>query len=103
METGKVEFAPDYKSKSQVKRLAAQGATPITPDLVGKGTFAEMKRDAEHARLKDAVVEAAKAECAAYSAPGSFGWTANHKQSQIKLRTATRALISFEAEHKIGE
>lgn len=95
MNTGKVEFAPDYKSKSQVRRIAAQkGEDSNAEDLAA---FERMKqneaRDAEHARLQLAVVEAAKVYCR----------NRGYGPAERSLMASVDALIAFEAEHKIGD
>lgn len=59
----------------------------------------DVEPSTERQRLQLAVVEAAKVELAAYSAPGSFGWTARLYRVQRELRNATRALLAFEADH----
>lgn len=56
MDTGKVEFAPDYKSTNYGSEPEIKRAYP---DMAGK--FKAMELRAEHARLKDEVVDAAKA------------------------------------------
>lgn len=85
METGKVEYAPDYKSKSQVKRIAIQSG-------------AQSSQQSEHQRLQSAVVEAAKRR-AVTSYTAFEMWNA----IDIAFDDAVDALIAFEAEHKIGE
>jgi hypothetical protein len=96
METGKVKCAPDYKSKSQVKRIAAQKREC---SMCGEDHAAVAKqRDAQravadkHKRLRAAVIDAVRK------------WHHNDKGfTRIPIHLAMDALIAFEAEHKIGE
>lgn len=95
MDTGKVEYAPDYKSKSR-------------PSLYAK--FEKQQRDAaitvEHQRLRSAVVEAAK------------GWRKRRSSIEAKVEfpfdkldlavaanedfyKTIDALMVFEVEHNI--
>lgn len=83
METGKVEYAPDYKS--QVELAMDEGRR------IAESIIANNKLSAEHARLKDAVLKACRAE---HLADAIF--------TSGRYR-AVKALIAFEAEHKIGE
>jgi|ERR1051325_1499688 uncharacterized protein YfeS len=105
METGKVEYAPDYKSK----RGMGQPFSEFLAEQMRDPEFAEAYKatdvKVEHQRLQLAVVEAAKAvRCADrlfYSAPiaenSAAGSLAHHT-----FDAAVDALIAFEAEHKIG-
>ena len=53
MKTGKVEYTPDYKSKSQVKRIAARQGNILTR------TDALIKKINERALLEREVIDAA--------------------------------------------
>jgi hypothetical protein len=53
METGKVEYAPDYKSKSQVKRIAARTGA-LQAAIIESHQYRELREQ------KDAVIEAAR-------------------------------------------
>jgi len=87
METGKVQYAPDYKSKSQVKRIAAQTGKKY-PDMTDK--FKAMELRSEHARLQAAIVEEVRKE---------------DRKGMLtqSIQAARDALIAFEVEYKIGE
>lgn len=91
MNTGKVEYAPDYKSKTQVRRVAAQTGKKY-PDMTDK--FKAMEVRAQHQRLQSAVVEAVKEWATDVSADS---------RGAASLRSAIYALIEFEAQHGIGE
>jgi len=97
IKTGKVEYAPGYKSKSQVKPIAAQRGQPY-PDMSDK--FKGMEVRAEWQRLKDAVVEAAIARRKAKLAEPNGGIRLLHA-TLVAEHEAVDALIAFEAEHKM--
>ena len=70
METGKIEYAPDYKSSSAVSkeerlRRMARDSSANTMEFDAAGAH---RYHTEHQRLKDEVVEAAKADRVAESA-----------------------------------
>jgi len=89
METGKVEYAPDYKSTNYKSTAKIKRAYP---DMTDK--FKAMELRAEHQRLQSAVVEAAKEEVA---------MALIQLQRAMKTKkSAVDALIAFEAEHGIG-
>jgi hypothetical protein len=92
MDTGKVEYAPDYKSKSQVRRIAAQTGKKY-PDMTDK--FKAMELRSEHQRLQSAVVEKARAMLARNE---SMGHECSDVEGTLK---ATRALVAFESERGI--
>lgn len=101
MPTGSINYSPDYKSKSQVKRIAAQKGVC---SMCGENHAEATARDnaaravaAERSRLEREVIEAAKAELAAHRAPGTFGWLSNRHRAQRILRSAVSALIDFES------
>ena len=96
MKTGKVEYAPDYKSKRRTLTIAAD----IPDDVDDRLLFCDstQERIADLQRLRSAVVEAAK----------EATLDAKHPSVEIPvlpngLQDAVDALIAFEAEHKIGE
>lgn len=85
METGKVEVEWVTGSAAEFLGLTKEEEAIVAARL-------------EHARLKEAVVEAAKL------------WPANYEREELGeksidlvLFNATDALIAFEVEHKIGE
>ena len=94
METGKVEFAPDYKSQTR----------PALNAIFEQG-MRRQRLKTEHARLKDAVVEASKRRRKAKTAaPADAGdYIRELHASMVAEHSAVDALIAFEAEHKIGE
>jgi hypothetical protein len=110
METGKVEYAPDYKSK----RGMGQPFSEFLAEQMRDPEFAEAYKatdvEVEHARLKDAVVDAVKeerrlerlADEGRNTLVRTDALIAVHDASRVK-RSAVDALIAFEAEHKIGE
>ena len=90
METGKVEYSPDYESKVD---MSARAVVARTDKIIA----ADLKRQAEHQRLKDAVVEAAR------------GWRFAIAQDvealiseENQLRTVVNALIEFESNQRGG-
>src|SRR5215217_5591886 len=96
METGKVEYAPDYKSKSRVKRIAAQMGQPFKEFLAEQmrdpefaETYEAVDIEVDHQRLQAVVVEAAR-----------VWW---NDGSIDALHGSMSALIAFEAENGIGE
>src|SRR5687767_1918813 len=105
MNTGKVEFAPDYKSeKKGVMFSRKTGGAYADPREVIEDELTRIREqqgspilEAEHARLKDAVVEAAKvrrdAEKAA-TVPSDFDVV----EAERHLRSTVDALIAVEAE-----
>jgi len=95
METGKVK-TPDQES------------TPafVCPECGGNHSSAEHGNvKAQHARLKDAVVEAAKRRRKAKLAkPGEAGdYVTELHAAMVAEHSAVDALIAFEEEHQIGE
>jgi uncharacterized protein (DUF362 family) len=102
VETGKVEYAPDYKSQVE---LAMDEGRRIAESVIANNKF-----NAEHQRLKDAVVEAVKEERRLERLADEGKNTIVRTDALINSSRATRvrrqavdALIEFEAEHKIGE
>lgn len=53
MTTGRIDYSPDYKSEKRPHQF------PVGADGLTDGTRAHLQREAEHARLRDAVVESA--------------------------------------------
>jgi len=96
METGKVEYAPDYKSKAA--RLAIEVDRKLRPSLYVN--FEKQQQDAaintEHQRLRSAVVSAAQVVTETYKEKSTYNIVALER-----LLTTTDALIAFEAEHDI--
>lgn len=104
-------MAPDYQSKSQVKRIAAQMGQPFKEFLdeqMRDPEFAEAFKAAdievEHARLQSAVAEAAKLIVAMERAADEGSNTITRTEALIKMqegwkvqREAVDALIAFEA------
>src|ERR1051326_1731180 len=107
METGKVEYAPDYKSEKRKPlnprvNISANGRPFVAKEDVIKSMLGNKSADIESelARLQAAVlkiVTAYRAAVKAYIAPHSRIY------SQDDLWSAVDALIAFEAEHAIGE
>lgn len=92
METGKVEYAPDYKSKSQVKRIAAQRGNTLTR------TNALIKEIDQRQRLEREVIEAAKGwhgKMEVLCDPGEL------QRFEAGLYKAVVALNEFESQHVI--
>lgn len=123
MTTGRIEYAPDYKSKSKrlpsfaepvlsgpcVYGCSECGAliNTVFPDSGFVADAPEVKAHAaihaEHARLKAAIIEAAKAliehlDCYCFEAQFDI----SSAKAGCSLLTATNALLAFESEHKIG-
>lgn len=116
METGKVEYSSDYKCEKS--DYTDGGRLPTIKEMSGLVNYGgrvvfengeavvltkEESITHEHQRLKDAVVEAAKAETEAYDAPLTLDWCMAHWRTQKAVWLAVETLIAFEAEHKIGE
>jgi 23S rRNA A2030 N6-methylase RlmJ len=109
MKTGKVEYAPDYKSGRRTLTIAAD----IPDDVDDRLLFCDstQERIAEHQRLQSAVVEAAKRWNGARHLLATPHKDANeyHERyialtnSCVNLGEDLDDLIAFEAEHKIGE
>jgi hypothetical protein len=104
MTTGKIEYSPDYKSRSQ--SLSARIAERAR--IVAKG----LETQTEHARLQSVVVEKARAFGRAWRAELEHRIATlkpseqlNHvaTEARIQLCDAVDDLIAFEKEHKIGE
>jgi hypothetical protein len=98
MKTGKVEYAPDYKSERRTLTIA-----DIPDDLDDRLLFCDssptQERIADLQRLQAAVVEAVRV----WAKLRDDRNTAQvHESATLLLRTHN-ALIAFEAEHKIGE
>lgn len=100
METGKVEYAPDYRSdKKQLPTIAEMsGSINLGGRVIFEGDeqiviSVEEAKTRDHQKLKDAVVEAAKA----YHSKRGYG------SPERALKMAVAALLAFEAEHGIGE
>jgi hypothetical protein len=90
MGTGKVEYAPDYKSR--VRQAVDEGRR------IADSIIANNRLSAEHQRLQSAVVEAAKTW--KQSNPNDDAqWNVNYPA----LCQSIDALIVFEAEYGIGE
>jgi hypothetical protein len=109
MKSGRIEYAPDYKSEKsecvQVPppahvhfdksgRAYADPKRLVDAELGGAATTAD-----ERARLEREVIEAAKAERDAYGAP-TWEWTSTLHAAQRNLRKAVRALTEFESKQK---
>lgn len=98
MTTGKIEYAPDYKSKSQVRRLAVQQGNTLTR------TNELIKQLNERSRLEREVVNAAKfwnrAQGEAAHVTEVDGMVPTVVRAWNKLRKATSDLESFEAEQR---
>ena len=104
-DVGKVEYAPDYKSRIEAAR-SPSGAT----------SYEEGRMRAEHERLRSAVVEASKILIAA-SEDLDRGWEEftggnmevvdkpleTHTEKYEVLRSAVDALNKFEASHAVGQ
>lgn len=98
MKAGKVEYAPDYKSQVQ---LAMDEGRRIAESVIVTNKF-----NSEHARLKDAVVEAVKAwrveRLRIETTASPFERLDLSIDANIELFKPVDALLAFEAEHKIG-
>jgi hypothetical protein len=111
METGKVKFAPDYKSKARsiadiaASHVCTEVCDPDKRLLAAAHKHVDdlrAKRVAEHARLQAVVVEQVKAQRRAEKSatvPNDF----DVAEAQRNVRVAVDALIAFEVEHEIGE
>lgn len=97
MTTGKVEYAPDYKSKKKGVMLSRQsGGAYVDANEVIEDELARIRKEhvdysvtVEHQRLQSAVVEAVRV------------WWNNG--SIDALHESMNNLIAFEAAHGIGE
>ena len=105
METGKVEYSPDYKSRQPRVKISSTGARSIEPfDIVrseaGRAEIeAQQSRSwkADHQRLQSAIVEKARIMLEINEAVG-------HVCLDVEdTLEATRHLVQFESEHGIGE
>ena len=113
----KNENVPDYKSKSQVRRITAQKGQPFEEFLAEQmrdPEFAEAYKstdiEVEHQRLQLAVLEAVKEERRMEQLTTEGQNTTVRTDAHIESygaakvkREAVDALIAFEAENKIGE
>ena len=98
MTIGKIQFAPDYKSKSQVKRIASQSGYP---DMAAK--FAAMSQRAQWQQLKDAVIAAVRADrLAAKAGAGSNADIDGAIRTRAELNAAIDTLLAFEADSGTG-
>lgn len=91
METGKIEYSPDYKSKKPNTRFIFVNE----PGAV--------ERAAERARLEREVIEAAKEEGVSFEAFRENTTMDNWHRAQDaadRRRAAVNALLSYEAEQK---
>lgn len=88
MTTGKIEYAPDYKSKDMSARSVAA--------RIDKIINTDLDRQREYARLRDAVVEAAKrwSSMSCSTAPDEI-----KADSRSYLHNAVDALNAFESQH----
>jgi len=115
METGKVEFAPDYKSSQSSAashgdfvRTLRINSTALTaearsyPDMTSKFKAIELR--AELQRLQSAVVEAAKTwRAGAFTKDVTMASANQHYRDYQAMSAAADALIAFEAEHGITQ
>jgi hypothetical protein len=103
METGKVEYAPDYKSKRRMGQPFKEFLAEQMRDPEFAKAFKAADVEVEHARLKDAVVEAAKADRVAESAGNGGNPDIDALiTSRARFRLAVDALIAFEAENGLA-
>ncbi len=95
-----------------VKISRRTGGAYAEPREVIEDELAEMRRQggevaiaAEHERLCNMVVVAAKAETAVFLAPlrNVNQWTNELSAAQMALRQAVVALVRFEREHGVGQ
>jgi hypothetical protein len=110
METGKVEYAPDYKSRESSAashgarlRTLIRNSTAKDPirDLASTDSAEKARITTEHERLRAAVVEKSKA---AQRSLASITFLNVDVGTFIReLIAANSALIAFEADHEIGE
>ena len=117
METGKVEYAPDYESEKRrlptIKEMSGSinyGGRVVFEDGEPVVLTPEESIAHEHARLKDVVANVAKEERRLERLADEGRNTLvrtdaliNSSRATRVRRTAVDALIAFEAEHKIGE
>lgn len=98
-EVGKVEYAPDYKSKSQVRRIAAQQGNTLTR------TDALIKEINERQRLERELIEAAKiwrrAQGEACDVAEVDAISPTIVRAWAKLRKVVDALIEFESSQQV--
>lgn len=96
METGKVEYAPDYRSKSQVKRIAVQKGLPPDSSADDIAMLDRLNANeaaaAERSRLERDVIEAAKDW-----STKRLQWKAG-VEAESRLCKTISALIDFESQ-----
>lgn len=102
METGKVEFAPDYKSEKPLRKF------PVGSDGLTDGMRGHLQREAERARLERDVIEAAVEEYKFEHAADHGSNTITRTEALVKMqkamkakREAVKALLEFESQHSI--
>jgi len=106
-ETGKIEYAPDYKSTKKLPTIQEMsGLVNFGGRVVFEGdeqiviSYEEARRR-DHAALKDAVVEAAKAWYHAELIKTAAERTLEDElEPRLVLAEATSALLQFEQEQK---
>jgi hypothetical protein len=102
MNTGKVEYGPDYNSDIQMAQVAA-GEQAVVDRLRARGLMPPDPR-VEHERLRATVVEAVEWWHAEINRTRSTSLIhVELEEFETELFKAASALIAFEAEHKIGE
>lgn len=126
MDTGKVEYAPDYKSGKRIDQVRVPPPDHVTFDRQGRAhadfdrivntelarqypdmadKFKAMELRAEHQRLKDAVVEAVKARRVAeltFDKTSLLG-ASDLLNAEVSENEAVDAIIAFEKEHNIQQ
>lgn len=109
MATGKIEYAPDYKSKHPklpknfgiIEAICADGGHRFLPDAPKCGCAAKINPTVEHERLRSAVVEAAKAW---RSEENAFPYSIREANADyVVFLKAVDALNAFEASHAVGQ
>lgn len=99
MDTGKVEYAPDYKSeKTHLPSGWAEGDYGDFLDLSDEER-AMVQVNLEHARLRDAVVEAARADLMSEIREEGDHGIDRMIAARRAYRAAVNALIAFESAH----
>ena len=118
MKTGKVEFVPDYKSRSPrlpknfglMEEVCADGQHRFLPDAPRCGCGKTQNLNVEHHYLQLAVVETCSAYCASVIDMEENGWPTTmskdewhyqHLTKQTAMIDAYKALHAFESEHGI--